>query len=275
MFSYIGGKSKIGKWIYENIPKVQWKRYTEVFGGAMWVYINRPIKAKEVYYNDFNPHLYNLWLCMRYKRPELLHELFKLEPNKKELFNEFKKNVLKTSDKPIEDVPNIHLAKSFIYTQTHAFSGLIIQGTMRKTVDQFTPFIKRLSNKKYTDKIDKIDKIYNLGYKELLYTLDDKNGFFYVDPPYYGKEYLYFNAFSKKDHFELADNLKFINSMWILSYYEHDDLKGLYPEKDFMWVKKEFSKSSSRKKGKSKAEEVLIFPKKLLDYNKSIEGFFK
>ena len=276
MFSYIGGKSKIGKWIYENLPKIQWKRYTEVFGGAMWVYINQPIKAEEVYYNDLYTHLYNLWVCMKDKRSELLHELFELEPNKKEIFNTFKQEVLKTGKNVIESVPNVDLAKKFIYVQTHAYSGLIIQGTMRLTVDQFTPFVKRLSNEKYQKKIDNITNFYNQDFKNVIEQLDCKDGFFYVDPPYYGKGYLYHNEFSEKNHYELAYYLKNCKSMWALSYYDYDELKYLYPGSQFIWLKKEFSKSSSRKKGKDIAEEVLILPARIMSYkDKSIEGFFK
>ncbi len=276
MFSYIGGKSRIGKWIYNYIPKIQWERYTEIFGGAMWVYINQPIKSKEIYYNDLYTHLYNLWMCMKYKRPELLHELLKLEPNNKVLFNGFKKVVIESGKNPIKDVPNVDLAKKFIYVQTHAYSGLIIQGTMRLTVDQFTPFIKRLSNPKFQKKIDKITDICNLDFKYVIEKFDTDNGFFYVDPPYYKKGYLYHNDFSDNDHYELAYYLKNCRSVWILSYYDYDELKGLYPGDRFIWHRKEFLKSSSRKKGKDKAEEVIIMPAKILSYDdKNIKGFFE
>ena len=105
---------------------------------------------------------------MKDKRPELLHELFELEPNRKDIFNPFKQEVLKTGESVIESVPNVDLAKKFIYVQTHAYSGLIIQGTMRLKVDQFTPFIKRLSNKKYQDKIDNITNVYNQDFKNVI-----------------------------------------------------------------------------------------------------------
>ena len=276
MFSYIGGKSRIGKWIYENIPNFQYKRYTEVFGGAMWLYINQPIKAKEVCYNDLYPHLYNLWMCMKDRRSELLHELFELEPNRKELFNPFKQDVLKTGESVIESVPNVNLAKKFIYVQTHAFSGLVIQGTMRLKVDQFTPFVKRLSKEKFQDKIDSITNIYNKDFKKIIEELDIKDGFFYVDPPYYKKGYLYHNDFKDEYHQDLAYYLKNCKSIWALSYYDHEDLRKLYPGDRFIWLSKEFSKSSSRKKGKDKAKEILVLPAKVLDYeNKIIEGFFK
>ena len=57
MISYIGGKSKIGKWIKGYIPK-DIETYVEPFSGMFWVFFNlnldRFSKLKTVVYNDFN-----------------------------------------------------------------------------------------------------------------------------------------------------------------------------------------------------------------------------
>ncbi len=39
MLSYIGGKSKIGKWIVEYYPE-DMETYVETFGGMFWCYFN-------------------------------------------------------------------------------------------------------------------------------------------------------------------------------------------------------------------------------------------
>ena len=39
MISYIGGKSRMAKWISGYIPD-DIETYVEVFGGAFWVYVN-------------------------------------------------------------------------------------------------------------------------------------------------------------------------------------------------------------------------------------------
>ena len=38
MISYIGGKSHIGKWIKDYIPKQNFDTYVETFGGMFWVW---------------------------------------------------------------------------------------------------------------------------------------------------------------------------------------------------------------------------------------------
>ena len=73
MLSYIGGKSKIGKWIVPFYPK-DMETYVETFGGMFWCFFNMNLKdypnLKRVVYNDFNPLNYNLFMCLQ--NPEVL-----------------------------------------------------------------------------------------------------------------------------------------------------------------------------------------------------------
>ena len=75
MLSYIGGKSKIGKWIAPFYPE-DMETYIETFGGMFWCFFNMDLSKypnlKKVVYNDFNPLNYNLFQCI--KNPTLLLE---------------------------------------------------------------------------------------------------------------------------------------------------------------------------------------------------------
>ena len=55
MLSYIGGKSKIGKWIVPFYP-TDMETYVETFGGMFWCFFNMDLKQypnlKRVVYND-------------------------------------------------------------------------------------------------------------------------------------------------------------------------------------------------------------------------------
>ena len=46
MISYIGGKSRMAKWIGEYIPENE--TYVEVFEGAVWVYGNGKNESKKI-----------------------------------------------------------------------------------------------------------------------------------------------------------------------------------------------------------------------------------
>lgn len=63
MIQYIGGKYHQAKWMSELAPR-NFKRYGEVFGGAMWFYVKSSITngVEECYYNDYDPYMYNLFL---------------------------------------------------------------------------------------------------------------------------------------------------------------------------------------------------------------------
>ena len=68
MLSYIGGKSKIGKWIVPFYPQ-DMETYVETFGGMFWCFFNMDLSQypnlKKVVYNDFNPLNYNLFQCVQ------------------------------------------------------------------------------------------------------------------------------------------------------------------------------------------------------------------
>ena len=68
MLSYIGGKSRIGKWIVPFYDK-NMEVYVETFGGMFWCFFNMDLKQfpnlKKVVYNDFNPLNYNLFKCVQ------------------------------------------------------------------------------------------------------------------------------------------------------------------------------------------------------------------
>ena len=65
MIPYVGGKSKISKWVVGNFPENYQKlSYIEVFGGAGWVILRKEPSSCEVY-NDRNDHLVALWEAMR------------------------------------------------------------------------------------------------------------------------------------------------------------------------------------------------------------------
>ena len=68
MLSYIGGKSKIGKWIVPFYDK-DMEVYVETFGGMFWCFFNMDLKQfpnlKKVVYNDFNPLNDNHFTCVQ------------------------------------------------------------------------------------------------------------------------------------------------------------------------------------------------------------------
>ena len=265
MFSYIGGKYRQAKWISEFIPD-DIETYAEVFGGAMWTYVNGKVNADNIHYNDFNTQMANLlYCCSEYEKFIPFLDSRKAQIGAEE-FNRCKSDVLDVinSGNTI-NMPDFELAAKYVYIITQCFSGIMSEKV--KYVDlkgkynsKYNSFSGRVKNKKVQKKLEKI-KVVSQSFEDFIPSVDDFGSFLYVDPPYYGTENLYaFHNFTKEKHEELADMLNTCRSRWILSYYEFPEMKKWYPEDKYEWVKKDYKKASmaSAKKEQSVGTELLI-----------------
>ena len=77
------------------------------------------------------------------------------------------------------------------------------------------------------------DKVHHLDYKEIFKLYDSENTFFYLDPPYYKKEFLYDGCenYTNDFHIELHDEIKKLKGKIALSYEDCTFIQDLY--KDF------------------------------------------
>ena len=133
MLSYIGGKSRIGKWIVPYYPK-DMETYVEPFGGMFWCYYNMDLdeypNLKNIVYNDFNPLNYNLFMCVQ-NPTELLKSVESIpcqqrgEENTpteyKDLFKEFQSEIF--ADDFEINYPDYDVAAKYAYILTQVFSG--------------------------------------------------------------------------------------------------------------------------------------------------------
>jgi DNA adenine methylase len=267
MISYIGGKSRMAKWICEHIPK-DIETYVEVFGGAFWVYVKGDVhkspKLKEVIYNDKNRFMVNLIQCCT--EPVMFYEHIKrIESQDENLFYKYQKEINNTCDLGFPDF-SMDLGMKYAYIATQVFSGSKIMES--KYIDlkdkykcKFDSFRDRLLNLDIVNRLTKITKCENLDYIDCIMKYDGARTFFYLDPPYWKTENYYSNHnFDSHDHEIMAVLLNEIMGRFALSYYYFDDLEIMYPRKEYRWTSKEFSKAAGAKKGKkqNKGEELLI-----------------
>lgn len=264
MISYIGGKYRQAKWIASYYPPIM-KKYVEVFGGAMWVYINSDLTAEEVYYNDFNPFMANLFACC-HEYKEFIPWLNKNKAQDINLFNNFKEEILEKIERNEKiKFPDFNLASKYVYIVTQCFSGIMSKNVKMvnlkgKYKSKYYSFLDRIKKPKIQQKLDKL-QVSNLSYDKFIMQHDEKDTYFYLDPPYYSTENLYaFHNFNINDHEILAKILQNMKSKWVLSYYEFDKLHEWFPQDKYKWIKKDYKKASMASKGKkqSTGTELLV-----------------
>lgn len=276
MLSYIGGKSKIGKWITPFYP-TDMETYVETFGGMFWCFYNMDLEKypnlKTIVYNDFNPLNYNLFKCLE-NPTELLKavnsipcqekgvdntpELYKI------LFGNFQQSLF--SGELVIKSPDYIMAAQYAYILTQVFSGSKPESSSfidlkGKYKSKYLTFRDKLANPKWVEKFLKITKVENLDFETVIQKYDSESTYFYLDPPYWKTENYYSNHdFDRGDHERLARTLHQVKGKFSLSYYEFDLLREWFPQPQYRWESKEFVKAAAATKGKTqnKGTELLI-----------------
>ena len=276
MLSYIGGKSKIGKWIVPFYDK-NMETYVETFGGMYWCFFNMDLKQfpnlNKVVYNDFNPLNYNLFKCVQNPQ-ELLRSINSIECQQqgvditpshlKEQFIRFQAEIFNEGFSV--NPGDYEVAAKYVYILTQVFSGskpetssyIDLKG---KYKSKYLTFRDKLSKPDWVDHFLKITDVENMDFQDVINKYDGEKSYFYVDPPYWKTENYYSNHdFDREDHERLANVLKAMEGKFSLSYYDFPLLSEWFPKNEYTWEMKEFAKAASAKKGEKQnmGQELLI-----------------
>lgn len=276
MLSYIGGKSKIGKWIVDYYPQ-DMETYVETFGGMFWCFFNMDLSRfpnlKKVVYNDFNPLNYNLFLCVQ--NPNQLQTalnsipvqelgVYQTDISYKNRFEEYQSELFSSGF--TINYPDYEVAAKYVYVVTQVFSGskpetssfIDLKGKYRS---KYLSFRDKLSKPDWVEHFLKISDVRNKDFEDVIREFDSDKTYIYLDPPYWKTENYYSNHdFDRNDHERLANVLNSCESKFSLSYYDFELLHTWFPEDRFRWEKKQFAKAAAAKKGvkQNMAEELLI-----------------
>jgi len=276
MLSYIGGKSKIGKWIVDLYPQ-DMETYVETFGGMFWCFFNMDLdkfpNLKKVVYNDFNPLNYNLFRCVQ--NPSELQRALDTIPVQqygvdqtdeiyRTRFQDFQSEIFGSGF--TINYPDYLVAAKYVYVLTQVFSGskpetssfIDLKGKYRS---KYLSFRDKLSKPNWVEHFLKITEVRNLDFGGVIDEFDSPSTYIYLDPPYWKTENYYSNHdFDREDHERLANKLQSIQGKFSLSYYDFPLLHDWFPEGQYRWEKKQFAKAAAAKKGvkQNLAEELLI-----------------
>jgi DNA adenine methylase len=220
MIPYLGEKSKFSSFIVPNIP-TDISTYVEPFGGLFGIFFNlnhEEFNNVKFIYNDINYLNFNLFN--------------QLKNNGDLIISEIKDRKIELSDYLIslEGINNIEnrlkLAIDWLIVLTCSSPYEIGKNSWRGS-NEFEIFKHKWYS--YKERFSKIDSILNMDYKDVISKYDSESTFFYLDPPYKGKESYYINHnFNEGSHYELAKILKGIKGKFLLSYYYFDGIEDLY-----------------------------------------------
>lgn len=218
--SWIGGKKALREEILRRFP-LSYEKYIEVFGGAGWVLFHKPPGREEEFFNDYNPNLTNLYLCVQDKRlKEELKAQLRWAVNSELAFA----RMMEANKIPIRDPPNVERAAQFYQlirysygSSCDSFGGqpVDIQATF-PMLDEACQRLRRVV-------------IFNRDFEKVIRLRDSPESFFYCDPPYFGTEGYYLNVnFTRTDHERLAHVLLDIQGKFLLSYNDCPEIRALY-----------------------------------------------
>ena len=220
LIPYLGEKSKFASFITPNIP-TDISTYVEPFGGMFGVFFSLDFsKFRNVnfIYNEINYLNYNLFDLLRYDIRFI--EIIKGIKVDKERYQKALKEIFTETDR-------MTFAINWLIVLTCSAPNEIGKDSWRGDTE-FEVF--KLKWKAYEPHLNKISEILNVDYKEVISKYDSPETFFYLDPPYMGREKYYINHdFSEKSHYELSHILNNIKGRFALSYYYFDGIKELYP----------------------------------------------
>jgi DNA adenine methylase len=214
----IGEKIEIANHIIPHIP-TNISTYVNVFGGMSGIFFSLDFsKYKNVnfIYNDQN--ILNYILFKKLTDSEFINIVKNTKVNK-EIYKKCFKDILIEKDE----------YKISLYWLIILCCSSTYQMDKPSWIGDSEFELFKLKHTAYLYHLNRIDKIHNLNYEEIIKIYDTKDTFFYISPPYWSKKNKYIkHSFTKDDKIKLANILNNIKGKFILSCYNFDDVEKLY-----------------------------------------------
>ena len=247
---YYGGKTRLAKWIVENLEQYEHVHYVEPFcGSAAVLFAKEPVKIETI--NDLDGRLVNFYrVIAKQKTFDEFKERVEAEPYSRKVYYEARKLMYEPGN-----ASPVDLAVAYYVCNRQGFGGKITKvtgwgygiGPNRAHTKTWQNSFKRLPE--VQSRISNL-QIECLPAVEIIKKYDAKETLFYIDPPYVAdtrakaSTKVYFNEMDDQDHTELVETILQIKGNAALSGYESDLYKPLL---DAGWtVKKRDNRCSSQ-----------------------------
>lgn len=238
---YHGGKFLLAPWIISHFPKH--RIYVECFGGAASVLMRKPRSYAEVY-NDMWDTVVNVFRVLRDSK--LAYELeaqLRLTPFSRTEFEQCSEANIACATDQIEKA-RLTILRSFAGFGSASTNAKHATGFRANSHRSGTTPARDWNNfpdhiKSFVERLQGVT-IENKDYREIICQHDSAETLIYLDPPYVHStrnmqrgNAAYAFEMTEQDHIEMADKLKCIKGMAIISGYDN----GLYGELFAGWLK--------------------------------------
>ncbi len=211
---YLGGKSQVAARLIELFPPH--RCYAEVFAGGLSVLLAKPRSPVEVV-NDFDSELIHLYKMVKFRLGEFLDGIERI-PISWELFEDWLHQDPTYLNDVYRAVRKFYLLRLSFGAKAETF-GVDKTGPRRLSVltwiDEFWERTSRVTFE-------------CLDARHFIQRYDAPETFFYVDPPYIGKDW-YAQCFGGIErHKQLRDQLAACRGKWLMSHHDIGDVRALY-----------------------------------------------
>lgn len=189
--------------------------FVDVFSGSGSVILN--MNAINLVYNDLNRDLYLLFYVLKNNFQMFYRAADALARDRKMFFDYYDERIVMDTGNP-----DVDRAFSTFFNFNTSFGGMgetygktdkSIYGTYRKNVANLRgaePKIRRM-------------KIENMDFREIIDKYDSTGTFFYLDPPYPGKDW-YVHNFVNSDFTALKNAINGIDGTYLMNFNAADNL---------------------------------------------------
>lgn len=218
---WFGGKHYLAKDIIPLMP--QHHCYVEPFAGGGHVLTQKEPSRVEVY-NDLDGDLINFLMTLRNSKESLLEALETL-PSSRLLAKTWSEQPL--PEDPFERAVRWYYLLRHVVVPCNGVKSGFRSGKIKSTAFDYQNSVVRLEQ--FERRLRNVN-IEMLDYKECIERYDGENTFFFIDPPYVGREKMYKGQFNEQAHRELAELLRNIKGKALVSYYPDPLIEELYQD---------------------------------------------
>lgn len=262
---YVGSKVRLAKRLSIICRETGADSFVDVFGGSGAVVMNAGFEKRV--YNDLDGDLVAFFRVL--SSPDDLEQLktkLQVLPMSREIFEDYR-DIYVSGGNSFSMLQPIERAAAVFYRSSFSFGGKFRSGGFacslgdRRGVKELKRYFGVLEQLKEIGEFWQTTVIENLDYRRAIESYGKRaETVLYCDPPYFGTEHYYSRDFFRSDHEILAEMLNKAKSAVVVSYYEFDGIRCLYPESDWIYELVPSVKNSSAVCGSGKkfATEIIL-----------------